>query len=36
MSMSSGHKKIVIVGGSFGGINAAYALRRRLGHRAEE
>jgi sulfide:quinone oxidoreductase len=25
----------VIVGGSFGGINAAYALRRRLGHRAE-
>ena len=35
MSMSSGHKKIVIVGGSFGGINAAYALRRRLGHRAE-
>jgi sulfide:quinone oxidoreductase len=35
MSMSSGHKKIVIVGGSFGGINAAYALRRRLGRRAE-
>lgn len=35
MSMNSGHKKIVIVGGSFGGINAAYALRRRLGDRAE-
>lgn len=28
-------KRIVIVGGSFGGINAAYALRRKLGNRAE-
>lgn len=27
--------KIVIVGGSFGGVNAAYALRRRLRERAE-
>ena len=35
MSNSAAHKKIVIVGGSFGGINAAYALRRRLGSRAE-
>jgi sulfide:quinone oxidoreductase len=35
MSMSPGHKKIVIVGGFFGEINAAYALRRRLGPRAE-
>ncbi|MBI1745950.1 MAG: FAD-dependent oxidoreductase [Acidobacteria bacterium] len=35
MNMSSSHKKIVIVGGSFGGINAAYALRRRLGDQAE-
>jgi sulfide:quinone oxidoreductase len=35
MSKSAAHTKIVIVGGSFGGINAAYALRRRLGHRAE-
>lgn len=35
MSNSPAHKKIVIVGGSFGGINAAYALRRRLGNRAE-
>ncbi|HKZ78913.1 MAG TPA: FAD-dependent oxidoreductase [Pyrinomonadaceae bacterium] len=35
MSKSTSHKKIVIVGGSFGGINAAYALRRRLGNHAE-
>ena len=35
MSNRPAHKKIVIVGGSFGGINAAYALRRRLGNRAE-
>lgn len=28
-------KRLVIVGGSFGGINAAYALRRKLGDRAE-
>ncbi|MDP2706443.1 MAG: FAD-dependent oxidoreductase, partial [Burkholderiales bacterium] len=27
--------RIVIVGGSFGGVNAAYALRKRLGARAE-
>ncbi len=27
--------KIVIVGGSFGGVNAAYALRRKLGRSAE-
>ena len=27
--------RIVIVGGSFGGVNAAYQLRRRLGERAE-
>jgi sulfide:quinone oxidoreductase len=35
MSKSPAHTKIVIVGGSFGGINAAYTLRRRLGNRAE-
>jgi sulfide:quinone oxidoreductase len=35
MNISSNRKKIVIVGGSFGGINAAYALRRRLGEGAE-
>lgn len=35
MSNRPAHKKIVIVGGSFGGINAAYALRRRLGNRVE-
>ncbi len=35
MSRKADHKKIVIIGGSFGGINAAYALRRRLGDRAE-
>lgn len=29
------HKKIVVIGGSFGGINAAYALRRRFGGQAE-
>lgn len=28
-------RKIVVVGGSFGGINAAYSLRRELGRRAE-
>ena len=28
-------ERIVIVGGSFGGINAAYALRRRLRGRAD-
>lgn len=35
MSTKTSHKKIVIIGGSFGGINAAYALRRRLGDRAD-
>ncbi len=29
------NSRIVIVGGSFGGINAAYALRRELGRSAE-
>ena len=33
--MSAGTKRIVIVGGSFGGINTAYALRRRLRDRVE-
>ncbi len=28
--MSTGRKRVVIVGGSFGGVNAAYELRRRL------
>lgn len=33
--MSAGGQSIVIVGGSFGGVNAAYQLRRRLGEHAE-
>jgi sulfide:quinone oxidoreductase len=33
--MSQSRKKIVIIGGSFGGINAAYALRRALQDQAE-
>jgi sulfide:quinone oxidoreductase len=33
--MSPSAKRIVIVGGSFGGINAAYALRRKLRNRVE-
>lgn len=33
--MSQSRKRIVIVGGSFGGINAAYALRRALQDQAE-
>lgn len=33
--MSVGRKSIVVVGGSFGGINAAYELRRRLPHDTE-
>lgn len=33
--MSQNHKKIVIIGGSFGGVNAAYALRRALPDQAE-
>lgn len=32
--MSVGRKRVVIVGGSFGGVNAAYELRRRLRHAA--
>jgi sulfide:quinone oxidoreductase len=28
--MSAGRKKVVVVGGSFGGLNAAYELRRKL------
>jgi sulfide:quinone oxidoreductase len=33
--MSIGRKRIVVVGGSFGGVNAAYELRRRLPQDAE-
>jgi sulfide:quinone oxidoreductase len=33
--MSVGRKSVVVVGGSFGGINAAYELRRRLPHGTE-
>ena len=33
--MSSSRKQIVVIGGSFGGINAAYELRRKLGRNAE-
>jgi sulfide:quinone oxidoreductase len=33
--MSAKTKKVVVIGGSFGGINAAYELRRRLGRDAE-
>ena len=33
--MSQTSPKIVIVGGSFGGVNAAYALRRKLGRTAD-
>ena len=33
--MSIGKHRIVIVGGSFGGMNAAYRLRRELGDRAD-
>ena len=33
--MGGAQKKIVIVGGSFGGVNAAYELRRLLGKRTE-
>lgn len=35
MITKAGHKKIVIIGGSFGGINAAYELRRKLRDQAE-
>jgi sulfide:quinone oxidoreductase len=33
--MNAGRHRIVIVGGSFGGVNAAYQLRRKLGERAD-
>ena len=33
--MSIGRKRVVVVGGSFGGVNAAYELRRRLPKDAE-
>ena len=33
--MSIGRKRVVVVGGSFGGVNAAYELRRRLPQDAE-
>ena len=33
--MSMDKKRVVVVGGSFGGINAAYELRRRLPRDAE-
>ena len=33
--MSSNRKQIVVIGGSFGGINAAYELRRKLGRTAD-
>jgi sulfide:quinone oxidoreductase len=33
--MNAGRKRVVVVGGSFGGVNAAYELRRRLPHDAE-
>ena len=33
--MNNNRKQIVVVGGSFGGINAAYELRRKLGRTAD-
>lgn len=33
--MASGEHRVVVVGGSFGGVNAAYQLRRKLGDRAD-
>jgi sulfide:quinone oxidoreductase len=33
--MTTGKHRIVIVGGSFGGVNAAYQLRRKLGDRVD-
>lgn len=33
--MASGKHRVVIVGGSFGGVNAAYQLRRKLGDRVD-
>jgi sulfide:quinone oxidoreductase len=34
-TMNNNRKRIVVIGGSFGGINAAYELRRKLGQTAE-
>ena len=34
-TMGQNPKRIVIIGGSFGGLNAAYALRRALGEQAQ-
>ena len=33
--MNTGKHRVVIVGGSFGGVNAAYQLRRKLGDRVD-
>lgn len=33
--MAKGKSRVVVVGGSFGGVNAAYALRRKLGDQAK-
>ncbi len=33
--MSEARKKVVVIGGSFGGVNAAYELRRQLGKSVE-
>ncbi|MBU2602589.1 MAG: FAD-dependent oxidoreductase [Actinobacteria bacterium] len=33
--MANGKHRVVVVGGSFGGVNAAYQLRRKLGDRVE-
>ncbi len=35
VSMQTSHKRVVIIGGSFGGINAAYELRRKLRDQVE-
>ncbi|MCJ7796490.1 MAG: sulfide:quinone reductase, partial [Thermoleophilia bacterium] len=31
--MSNARHRVVVIGGSFGGVNAAYQLRRKLGDR---
>jgi NADH dehydrogenase FAD-containing subunit len=33
--MNSRRKQVVVIGGSFGGLNAAYELRRQLGYTAD-
>jgi len=33
--MNRGRPRVVIVGGSFGGVSAAYQLRRKLGDRVD-